>query len=355
MGAAVASAQAAGTWTPLNSGRSGPLVDVQCAQGACYVMADSGAVLRTADGGASWTLRSIHGLAGSSVAPALSFLDSLHGYCAGGGRRSYKTNDGGVSWHEIETAYAWQRVQLLGKDQGYFTAENLEYIGTTGGQHPFPIYAYRILVGTLAQSMDPKPAYLSPVHNTGCIPYFTGARTGFAACTDGRIERTVNAGKTWSGQMVSAGLNGLHFPTSRVGYAVGAAGRIFRTQDSGVTWQAQTSGTLRILRAVRFADAQTGYAVGDSGTILGTSNGGATWNPMTSNTTVRLSAIALSGDGSSGFAVGTQGVLLKLSGGVPGVPASLSVPARALRAPHAGMAFGLPDGRVFNLLGRQDP
>jgi hypothetical protein len=79
---------------------------------------------------------------------------------------------------------------------------------------------------------------------------------------------------------------------------------------------------------------------------------------MSTTTTKNLLALALLGDG-TGYAVGEGGTILKLMGG----PTALAPPSKRTQVPgvHAqGIAssrygFMLPDGRVFNLLGRGQP
>ena len=83
-----------------------------------------------------------------------------------------------------------------------------------------------------------------------------------------------------------------------------------------LNWTAQTSGTTNDLRAVHFpVDATTGYAVGSNGTILKTTDGGDNWNSQSSGTIWDLWAVHFPVDATTGYAVVSNGTILKTTDG----------------------------------------
>ena len=72
------------------------------------------------------------------------------------------------------------------------------------------------------------------------------------------------------------------FVNSQVGWASGDHGTIRKTMDGGKTWTGQTSGTTYNLSSIYFIDTLMGWAVGGlydttHSVIVKTTDGGATW------------------------------------------------------------------------------
>jgi photosystem II stability/assembly factor-like uncharacterized protein len=120
--------------------------------------------------------------------------------------------------------------------------------------------------------------------------------------------------QTWGTQATSLtdNINGISFiKGTSTGYAVADGGRILKTTNAGLTWTLQNSGTVRNLNGVHFTSKDTGYAVGDSGVVIATKNAGSNWTLISSGTTEQLNDVKAIG--TSGFIVGDNGVILKLS------------------------------------------
>jgi photosystem II stability/assembly factor-like uncharacterized protein len=197
---------------------------------------DSGLILKTTNGGSSWTTKNI-GM--NNYLYSLYFTDSMTGYAVGINAADsglvLKTIDGGNNWTQ----------QVIGTvnyilNSVYFTNANTGYI-------------------------------------VGYLPGGEGAGGGI-------ILKTINQGTTWTTQSTtSINLYSVYFTDTITGYAVGDdngnfAGIILKTYDGGITLSApQTiSGTAHTLNSVYFTDSLTGYAVGIA-TILSTVNGGSNW------------------------------------------------------------------------------
>ena len=84
---------------------------------------------------------------------------------------------------------------------------------------------------------------------------------------------------------------------------------IFTCKLAFCQWAVLTSGTTVDLRGVWFTDNITGYAVGSNGTILKTVDG-VSWSPLTSNTTENLMSVYFVSN-NIGFACGNNRIILK--------------------------------------------
>jgi photosystem II stability/assembly factor-like uncharacterized protein len=116
--------------------------------------------------------------------------------------------------------------------------------------------------------------------NTGTV---VGAR-GFGGDW-GEILRTTDGGETWTIQLTSypAGFHSIFFTDANSAIAAGGKGwgdhegEIISTTDGGATWVSQLSVYPSGLYSVFFTDASNGTVVGANGTILRTTTGGVPW------------------------------------------------------------------------------
>lgn len=87
------------------------------------------------------------------------------------------------------------------------------------------------------------------------------------------------------------------------------------TPSAFASWSFQSSGTSEDLSAVDFpVDGSTGYAAGNRGVLLKTSDGGHSWQQLKSQTRNSMLDIDFI-DNQTGFAVGANGTLLKTTDG----------------------------------------
>ena len=90
-------------------------------------------------------------------------------------------------------------------------------------------------------------------------------------------------------------------------------------------WTRLTSGTAADLRAVHFpAGTQVGYAVGSQGTVLKTTDGGTTWAAESSGTAKMLYSVYFLND-LTGFAVGGSAAVKTTDGGATWTPVTVPV------------------------------
>src|SRR6266849_4341008 len=248
---------------------------------------DAGTILRTDDGGATWTPQS----SGTTQSlNGVSFVDANTGTAVGGslfsvsrnlgGGTILRTTDGGATWTPQASAF-------FSSVPGRFTfLLGVSFVDANTGTAVGEIFQGSSVppAGIILRTTDGGATWTfqfrSPRPLRGVS--FGDANTGTAVGFSGRIFRTADGGATWTPQ--SSGttneLFGVSFVDANTGTAVGVGGTILRTDDGGATWTPQSSGTPQILSGVSFVDANTGTAVGSFGTILRTTDGGATWTPQ---------------------------------------------------------------------------
>jgi photosystem II stability/assembly factor-like uncharacterized protein len=132
------------------------------------------------------------------------------------------------------------------------------------------------------------------------------------------IIHTTDGGATWKSKSVSNHLNAVCFFDANHGWAAGNGGYITSTSDGGTTWGSKTVGSSDFL-GINFPTIDQGWAVGRGGKIYSTTDGGGTWNPQTSPTTKDLCDVFFP-DPSFGWAVGKSGTIVFIHDGTPPPP-----------------------------------
>ncbi len=240
----------------------------------------------------------------------VSFTDANNGWAVGDGGTILRTTNGGATWTQQTSGTGW------GLNSVSFTDANNGC--AVGGGYG----------GTILRTINGGTTWIQ--QTSGMSDWFslngvsfTDANNGCAVGDGGTILQTTDGGATWTQQ--SSGTDNLlysvSFTDANNGCAVGECGIILRTTDGGTTWTQQTSGTNNYLYSVSFLDANNGYAVGGycyGGIILRTTNGGTTWTQQTSGMNYWLSLYSVSfTDANNGCAVGDGygGTILRTTDG----------------------------------------
>ena len=178
-------------------------------------MGEFGTILKTIDGGESWTVLSS---GTTNHLTSVYFLNSTTGFAVGGGGTILKTTDGGIIWTSISSGTSGELLSV------FFPDSNTGYVGGFG------------------------------------------------------ILKTIDGGSSWTSLSSASNydVHSIYFTDANIGYAV-CGGIIIKTINGGITWTF-SSPTCKWFSSVYFTDANTGYVVGDEGTILKTTNGGGTFN-----------------------------------------------------------------------------
>ena len=194
-----------------------------------YAVGDFGTILRTGDGGATWT-----GLS-SGTFTNLTEVQAIdaNSVFAGGGCVGRRSDDGGV----------------------------------TGVRVAF----------TPVESSCSEPL---------AAAWWLSETTGYLVLADGTTLRTDNNGDTFAQKVAVTGtraaggnalVNDIRFTDANTGVAATSTGKIYRTTDGANSWT-EVNSTNRAVHKFAFLNGNDGVAVGDQSLFLATTTGGLTWS-----------------------------------------------------------------------------
>lgn len=344
-------------------------------------------VLRTADGGATWSKAVIPG------------GDRLYGLaCAGPGQliavgengATLRTSDAGLTWEAVaadksawlaSVSSAGSNTIAVGEGGKIFHSADLG-AKWTFLQQKEP----RINVSSIARAdkdailIAGGPSILRSADGKDFVKAKTAtdkavnaiclidSLAGVAVGAEGTIQRTVDGGHTWTA--VESGtkrdLSVVAFSDERNGIAIGNYGfagpSMVRTEDGGNTWHAQPcrsgmticDGTIP-LHAMALLRSGFGMAVGGAGAVYRTADGGRNWTQVPQHLTVAaLQSIAIL-DANTAVAVGRLGVILHTSdGGATWTRRESGTPLQLSSVAFADRLHGLAVGWYGTVLATMD-
>jgi len=226
-----------------------------------------GAAVKTTDGGTTWTDCSP---ATQYTLHSVCFTDTRNGYAIGGVYNLaliLKTTDGGTTWMPHANPPAYQS-QSIALAAMHFT--NIQKGWIVGGQD---LTLKTTDSGTNWEKVDWSALkyYLTPAD-----VFFPSPATGWIIGS--MIVKTTDGGGTWGEQKVERIGKAVHFSDNDNGWMAGTAGLLVHTSNGGAEWKMQTrSATASQLNDLQFINSALGWVVGMSGSILKTTNGGAGW------------------------------------------------------------------------------
>ena len=311
-----------GTWQWANPSPQGnPMKSVSFVNASTgWAAGGGGAILKTTDGGASWTAQvpasSCVGIVTSGCnLNSVSFLDANNGLAVGDYGTIWKTANGGTSW----TAPVLPSSGCSGGSCASTQLTGVKFIDASNAVAVGAGYAFYSADGgatwNVATGIDTSVT-LDSVSMSGA--------TGWAVGSNGSIYKTTDYGHTWPAKQTSpVSLSEIRAVYTvdlahAVGVSCGTSGcQLLRTSD-GVNWTA--SGNLSAQLWGVTVSGNNLLATGANGTILKRtaatnwsdpmSTVGAGMAAMNSNTTSLLFTASYVG-GSDAFAVGDAGAILK--------------------------------------------
>jgi photosystem II stability/assembly factor-like uncharacterized protein len=202
-------------------------------------------------------------------------LIGARGYAAGDFGTVLRTDDGGSSWSGLQTGVTVNlgRVRMIGADSFVVSGGCTVRRSDDGGR------SFRRLPWTASDERC----------SSGVVGFsFPSSQVGYLQLADGNVLRSSDSGTTWSRRTVVPGTRaapggGNAAPTDIVftgedtGFVSTSYGAVYQTSDGGSTWTPSIEGWEAPLRGLAFPDPQHGYVVGDNGVVIQTSDGGATW------------------------------------------------------------------------------
>ncbi len=234
-------------------------------------------------------------------------VDTLVGYIVGDSGTVLKTVNGGKSFTFCASGtdcnlYA---VDFPSRDTGYAVGADGVILKTTDG---FDGYI----------TVEWRNTYID--FYSVCFP--DSPRTGYVVGDSGVILKTTDGGETWerqfailpSGETLRVQLRSVYFlPGGVNGYIVGEDGTILKTTSGGVNWYKLTSPVKVKFNDVEFVSPDTGFVVGDSSVLLLTADGGRSWTRQVwwRGNMWNFKAVTVPDYDSARFIIGTRGLILR--------------------------------------------
>lgn len=357
------------------------------AGGTGYAAGDFGTLLKTSDGGSTWTGLPVGTFQGLSVVQALG-ADVVF---AGGGCVARRSTDGGRSFSAVRFTgvEAGCRVGLrdfafVSGDVGYLLLADGSVLTTTDGGTQFS-----------PRTAVPDTAAVGGSAAPGAIA-FLDASKGFAA-SGGKLFATLDGGNAWTPVATPGStIRGFWFADAQHGYAVGDNRLVLRTDDGGATWVPKdlgvpgvnytsircagthlcilaAAGGTQLVRttdggdtagaavtpatdpiyAAAFASATRVAAAGQNGATVVSDDAGVRFAPIGGRIAGTFGALRLGGAANTAYAPGADGKLAKTSDGGRTWTAQGNVPTSAdlidVSFPTATDGYALDaDGGLFH-------
>ena len=303
-------------------------------------------ILKTTDGGLTWTIKSVNNV---TLVSCVSFLSPTVGFI-GGSYPGYndmimfrKTTDGGLTWKDVDS-----------------------YMGTQGGK----VYSIDmkteksgcISAGVKIWVMDSTYSAAKSIYWSGITTYSASYNTKKGNCiyavgNNCYVQNLTSKPLAWGyDKRIDSHMNDVSFATKNVGYCVGDSGFAYRIDcDSGIAPFTVTklyTGVTYPLYSLYVKDVNTVYAVGMAGTIIRTTDGGANWESMYSGTLWQLRHVCPNGSGTM-YAFGDNGTVLRMDETTTGIAET----ANAITAAYYDGTIRVSsraDGRVelYDMTGR---
>jgi len=219
--------------------------------GEAWVFGDSGTVLYTDNGGATWSTQTVSTTADLH---ALATQDSGPVYIAGNGT-FMTTSDTGAHWTQLSEPANF--TSLAAAD-----ATTVLAVSDDGGVWSFANNAL---------------SRIATVPGANKVAVSADGNTAVIAGTNG-LAVSSNAGQSWQNVAVDAQLEDVDLTEDGTAVAVGLEGAIVQYANGEVSLQHVGTADLHTLHLADSSDAlDIGFAGGDNGEVLVTDDAGASW------------------------------------------------------------------------------
>jgi photosystem II stability/assembly factor-like uncharacterized protein len=234
--------------------------EVGFAVGSTMIFGGEGAVLKTTDGGLSWTKITVDTLPGLKT---VCFTSINVGYTAGHQNFLMKTTNGGLNWEKI----------IVDTKLWYFN--NIEFWDENNGiivSYPSEVYFTTNAGNSWSVSTGIKRSVEDICYASQNILYLVGG--------DEKIYKSTDSGINWVGVYSGTVLKtflGVEFLNSTNGIVTGEDGKVLVTTDGGVSWITSSAGISGLLRGVFILNNQEAYVAGTPEQVFKTTDFGMTW------------------------------------------------------------------------------
>jgi len=291
-------------WETLTTGTSYILYDISFAPGQNdvgyaggmqYTYDAEGVVIKTIDGGDTWT--EVLSGAGQDGIEVVCFLSPDTGFIAGWNDYFAKTTDGGTTWTTMTVGsdnWVFKDIEFWDSDNGVAAASTKSsgfviYVTTDGGD-----------TWTTATGIS---------QNVQDVAY-ANANTLYAVGGDEKMSKSTDGGNTWS--EIYSGIFAYYFFgvdfVGDFGVVGGEDGKRMSTTDGGTTWSTSSTGYENIY-GVNVFNADSAYIGGTDENIYKTTDSGSNWEWEDNGSgTSHLYKIKFT-ENNTGFTCGSQGLI----------------------------------------------
>ena len=231
-------------------------------------LAATSLILRSSDGGWTWSARPISGAYNpSSYLYAVDFPSPQNGWAVGTYGAILKSSDSGLSWttQNASASYHFYDVKFLDRNRGLIVGTNGTVLRTSdGGVTWMPVPSGTKNSLSQIKALDSVNLWI--------------------VGSNGTILHSTDGGQTWTNQTcgTSSSVLGIEFVDSRLGWAVGAGPWLSRTSNGGASWSVvkpvlDSKDFASSYLSVCFADSSRGWVTDNTGGVLRTTDGGGHW------------------------------------------------------------------------------
>ena len=244
--------------------------DIGFAVGSDLSFEGNGIILKTTDGGSTWsnfTTAPIPGLR------AVCFTSVDVGYVGGYQNFLVKTTDGGSNWIPIVIN---PKLWYFNNNESWENFNNIEFWDDNNGvivSYPWAIYFTTDAGATWNQGG------LGIKHTIEDVCY-ADSNTLYMASGDEVIYKSSNGGFSWT--EVYSGIPqtfflGVDFYNLNYGMVCGENGKVLVTTDGGTGWTESNTGGNGLIQGVHILDMGKAYVVGTTEQVYKTTDYGITW------------------------------------------------------------------------------
>lgn len=292
------------SWTAMETPTRDTLYDVSFADGLHgWAVGENGTVLHTVDGGDSWRLQPV--VLEDEIDGRRPLDAHLFGVCAVSPGEAWAVGDLGILLH-LREGSGWSALSL---PEEVFADDEVPDRILNAVDFPDPRHGWIVgEFGTTLRTADGGESWVGERRLLDAPPelylYDVSAQDGRSAAAvglAGSVLATEDGGATWQARRAptSTPLYGISWLDS-VGAAVGNRGEIFATADRGLTWrESERPRLFNWLGAVVQAGERRLYAVGEKGLVLRSDDGGASWVQLFGSAPPPLSGISVPAPGRS--------------------------------------------------------
>jgi photosystem II stability/assembly factor-like uncharacterized protein len=217
-------------------------------------------------------------------------------WMAGSGGKVVRSEDGGQSWSIQETG----------------VTENLQGIDAWDPDRAIAVGNDGVVLVTAdgGDSWTRVEAPRSEIANKLIRVRCADGGEAWAVGVMGTILHSEDWGASWQrrAEEVDVAWNDIAFADEQNLWVVGEFGSMMHSPDAGATWQEVEPASERSLMGLSFRDARTAVAVGLDGLVLRTLDAGLSWTPVDAGTPLHLFDVVW--DGAEWIAVGGMGVVV---------------------------------------------